>query len=134
VLRFNARGPDSGSRRLLTAGRSEAAEQALERAAEQATRATRIVQGLRDFVRKGTTEKRAEDLHETIEEASALALLGIAHKLTLELRVSPDATRAVIDKVQIQQVLFNLIRNAAEAMADNLPGAISIGHTRRPDG
>ena len=61
-------------------------------------------------------------------------MLGIAHKLTLELRVSPDATRAVIDKVQIQQVLFNLIRNAAEAMADNLPGAISIGHTRRPDG
>ena len=120
----------SGIRRLLAAGRSEAAGQALERAAEQASRATHIVQGLRDFVRKGKTEKRVEDLRKTIEEASALAMLGIAHKLTLELRVSPDATRAVIDKVQIQQVLFNLIRNAAEAMADNLPGTISISVTR----
>jgi two-component system sensor kinase FixL len=120
----------SGSRRLLAAGRSEAAEQALERAAEQASRATHIVQRLRDFVRKGETEKRIEDLRKTIEEASALAMLGIAYKLTLELRVSPDATRAMIDKVQIQQVLFNLIRNAAEAMADNLPGAISISVTR----
>jgi two-component system sensor kinase FixL len=120
----------SGTRRLLAAGRPEAAGQALERAAEQASRATRIVQRLRDFVRKGETEKRAEDLRQTIEEAGALAMLGVAHKLALELRVSPDATRAVIDKVQIQQVLFNLIRNAAEAMADDPRGAVSIAVTR----
>jgi two-component system sensor kinase FixL len=120
----------SGTRRLLAASRSEAARQALERAAEQASRATRIVQRLRDFARKGETEKRVEDVRETIEEASALAMLGVSHKLELRLRVSPDAARAVIDRVQIQQVLFNLIRNAAEAMAGAPHGTVSIVVTR----
>jgi two-component system sensor kinase FixL len=106
----------NGARRLLAAGNQEAARQALERIAEQADRAAQIVQRLRAFVRKGESERTTESLPKTIEEAIALALVGVGQGIKLELRFDPAATEAVIDKVQIQQVLFNLMRNAVEAM------------------
>ena len=53
----------------------------------------------------------------TIEEASAIALAGVGQRLKLEIRIAEDASEAMIDKIQIQQVLLNLMRNAVEAMA-----------------
>lgn len=106
----------NGVRRLLAAGRQEAALQAMERIAEQAERARQLIQRLRAMVRKGETEQRPEDLTKTIEEASALALVGVGTGLKLEIHIGADASTAVIDKIQIQQVLLNLMRNAAEAM------------------
>jgi two-component system, LuxR family, sensor kinase FixL len=53
----------------------------------------------------------------TIEEATALALVGVGQGLKLDIRIAEDAGEAVIDKIQIQQVLINLMRNAVEAMA-----------------
>lgn len=113
-------------RRLLAAGNQQAAEQAIERVAEQANRAREIIQGLRALVRKGETRKQVESLPKTIEEASALALVGIGRGLKLEIRIGDDAAEAIIDKIQIQQVLLNLIRNAAEAMADSPRRELSI--------
>lgn len=75
-----------------------------------------VIQRLRDLVRKGGTERQVQSLPKTIEEASALALLGVGSGLKLEIKVDDDASEAVIDKVQIQQVLMNLMRNAVEAM------------------
>ncbi len=123
----------SGTRRLVRAGRREAAEQAIELAAEQANRATQIIQRLRDLVRKGETDKRVEELPKIIQEAIALALVGITGRIELDLQVSPDAADAMIDKVQIQQVLLNLVRNAAEAMAERRHRKLSIGATRAGD-
>ena len=120
----------NGVRRLLAAGNQPAAEQAMERIAEQANRAREIIQGLRALVRKGKTEKRVESLAKTIEEATALALVGMGQRLKLEIRIADDAAEAVIDKIQIQQVLLNLIRNAAEAMADSPRPELSITTTR----
>ncbi|MBV8400370.1 MAG: PAS domain S-box protein [Acetobacteraceae bacterium] len=107
----------SGARRLLAVGKQDAAEHAMERIAEQAQRAREIIQRLRASLRKEQTERRTENLLRTIEEASALALVGLGQKIRLNIRIDPNATEAVIDKVQIQQVLINLIRNAVEAMA-----------------
>ena len=50
---------------------------ALERAAEQALRAGQIIRRLRDFVARGDTERQAERLSKLVEEANALALVGI---------------------------------------------------------
>ncbi|HTW28939.1 MAG TPA: PAS domain S-box protein [Acetobacteraceae bacterium] len=122
----------SGARRLFAAGNSEQALQALERIAEQAERARMIIQRLRDLVRKGETERGVESLVKTIEAASALALAGVGHRLKLELRIADDATEAVIDKVQVQQVLLNLIRNAVEAMAHSQRRELVVS-TRRAD-
>jgi len=84
-------------------------------------------------VRKGETEKRLESLTKTIEEASALALIGVGHDLKLDIRIADDAAEAVIDKVQIQQVLLNLMRNAVEAMAASARRELSISTARAGD-
>ena len=108
----------AGADRLLAAGRTEAAAGAIARTVEQAARGAGIVQRMRDFMRKRETETRPESLAAAIEEACALALIGTSGQpVRLARIVSPDAASAVIDRVQIEQVLFNLIRNAIEAMA-----------------
>ncbi|MDE5439896.1 PAS domain S-box protein [Bradyrhizobium sp. CSA207] len=112
-----------GSRRLL-AGSSDPntakIESALDRAAEQALRAGQIIRRLRDFVSRGESEKRVESLSKLIEEAGALGLAG-AREQNVQLRFSlnPDADLVLADRVQIQQVLVNLFRNALEAMAQS---------------
>jgi two-component system sensor kinase FixL len=122
----------SGIRRLLTAGNQRGAQQAMDRIAEQADRARQIIQRLRDFVKKGETDRRVENLARTIEEASALALVGI-QGLKLNIHVESDAAEAVIDKIQIQQVLINLMRNAAEAMAASARRELTITASRTGD-
>ena len=123
----------SGIRRLLAAGNQQGVEPALERIAEQVDRAQQIIRRLRDFVSKRETERRVENLLKTIEEATGLALIGIGRDLKLTIRVDDDAAEAVIDKIQIQQVLLNLIRNAAEAMAGSERRELSITTARQGD-
>jgi two-component system, sensor histidine kinase and response regulator len=89
----------------------------LERAGEQVARAGQIIQRLRAFVKKGETERRVEDIRTTIEEARTLAMADGSAPHSIEISAEPGLPSAVIDKVQIQQVLLNLIRNALEAMA-----------------
>jgi two-component system sensor kinase FixL len=116
----------SGARRLFAAGNQSGAEQAMERVAEQAKRARQIIQRLQNLVRKGSSERQIEDLARTIEEASAIALLGAGSGLKLEIEIDEDAREAVIDRVQIQQVLINLMRNAVEAMAKSERSELTI--------
>jgi two-component system, LuxR family, sensor kinase FixL len=91
----------------------------LEKAAGQASRAGEIIQGLRQFTEKGRTERRPEPINQVVEEASALALIGATQLgVRTEFELAPGTPLATIDKVQIQQVLVNLIRNSIEAMAE----------------
>jgi two-component system sensor kinase FixL len=117
-------------RRLLTAGNQQGAELAMERIAEQANRAQQIIQRLRNLVKKNEEERRVESLTTVIEEASALALVGVGPGLKLNIRVAADAAEAAIDKIQIQQVLLNLMRNAAEAMDASPRRELSITTAR----
>jgi two-component system sensor kinase FixL len=109
-----------GSRRLLETTTDERAAQvrdAMDKAAEQALRAGQIIRRLRDFVARGESERRVEDVKKLIEEASALALVGAKDRgVRVRFDLAPGADFVLADKVQIQQVLLNLIRNAIEAM------------------
>lgn len=109
----------NGGRRLLANGNLTGVGTAIEKAMESAQRARTIIQHLRGLVKKGTAEKQTENLRETIEESSALALLGTGHQIKLRIEIDDDAHEAFIDKIQIQQVLLNLIRNAVEAMSNS---------------
>jgi two-component system sensor kinase FixL len=103
--------------RLLGSGDMSRIPAALERIVEQTERAHGIIQRLRNFVRKGVAETRSEDLPPIIEEAIALAAVGPAARgAVIRTAFAPGAERAVIDRIQIEQVLFNLLRNALEAM------------------
>jgi two-component system sensor kinase FixL len=109
-----------GSRRLLEGNSDERTaliRDALDKAAEQALRAGQVIQRLRDFVARGETEKRIESITKIMEEASALALVAAREQsVRVSLRLDPTIDLVLIDKVQIQQVLLNLLRNAIEAM------------------
>jgi len=93
---------------------------ALEDSAKEAMRAGRIVRRLRDFVARGEVEKTVENLPALIKEAAHLALVGAREKgIEPCFDIDPRAPSVLVDRVQIQQVVINLVRNAIEAMADS---------------
>jgi two-component system sensor kinase FixL len=97
----------------------------------QALRAGGIVRRLREFVSRGDLAKTVEDLPRLVEEAGALALVGTREKgIIARFDFAPDATPVLVDRVQIQQVLINLMRNAIEAMEDSDERVLSIGTAR----
>jgi two-component system, LuxR family, sensor kinase FixL len=110
-----------GSRRLLADSADPnrlKIENAMDRAAEQAIRAGQIIRRLRDFVSRGESEKRVESLSKLIEEAGALGLTGAREQgVRLRFNLNAEHDLVLVDRVQIQQVLVNLFRNALEAMA-----------------
>jgi signal transduction histidine kinase len=99
----------------------------LERSAEQASRASEIVRHLRDFITRRETEKRVEDVPAMLQDAVRLALTGISgHAPKIELQCTPSASSACFNRVQIEQVTFNLVRNAIEAMENSDRRALTI--------
>jgi C4-dicarboxylate-specific signal transduction histidine kinase len=109
------------ARRLLAKGGREKLStvgEIMDEAAAQTLRAGEIIRRLRDFVAQRQTERRFEDVPDLIEEASALALTGSgALGIELHYEFDPNAAKVFADRIQIQQVLVNLIRNSMEAMA-----------------
>jgi two-component system sensor kinase FixL len=92
---------------------------ALDRAAEQSLRAGEIIRRLRDFVSRGETERRVESLSRMVSEANALALVGAKEEgVRVVMKLDRKHDQVLTDRVQFQQVLLNLIRNAIEAMSD----------------
>ena len=90
---------------------------ALAEATKQTLRAGHIIRQLRDFVARGETEKRPENISKLIEEASALALVGAKEAgVKTVFRFASHTDMVLVEKVQIQQVMLNLMRNAIEAM------------------
>lgn len=108
----------------------EMVREALDDAARQAVRAGQIVRRLRDFISRGQTERRVESLPRLINEANALALVGSSeHGIEVRVQLDPKAERVFVDRIQIQQVLVNLIRNAIDAMIDSRVRSLVISST-----
>lgn len=109
-----------GMRRVLERRADEQSlmmRDAMEKAAEQAMRAGQIIRRLRDFVARRDSERRVESVAKLVEEASAMALIGAKEQgVRMRHDLDPAADRVLADRVQVQQVLLNLMRNAIEAM------------------
>ena len=125
-----------GGRRLLEQDQPDTVRvaEAIDKAADQALRAGQVIRRLRNFVSRGESDREIESLSKLVEEASALALIGAKE---LSVRVSYDFDRHIdlvlADKVQIQQVVLNLIRNAIDAMMASPHRALKIS-TEAGDG
>jgi two-component system sensor kinase FixL len=127
-----------GCRRMLEKLDDEHASRmrgALEETARQALRAGDIIRHLREFVTRGDTERHPEDIKKLIEEAGALALVGSRERGIKSLfEFGPDDDVVIADRVQIQQVLINLMRNAMEAMRDSKVKLLTVSTRQAEDG
>jgi signal transduction histidine kinase len=113
--------------RFTERGEPEKGQSAFQNAAEQTGRAAQILKRLRGFLTKEQSNRKPENLATVIGEVRTLALLGVgSQKITIGLELDPSAAEALIDKIQIQQVLLNLTRNAIEAMATSTRREIII--------
>lgn len=106
-----------------TAASLRAAREAMALAAEQALRAGAIVRGLREFITKGDAARHPERAETLVEAAMGLALLDM-RRTGIRVQHEPAVEGIVqVSRIQIQQVLVNLIRNAVDALATNPLGA-----------
>lgn len=117
---------------LATPGMSiKGVQGVLKRTADESVRAGQIVNRLRRFVTKGEIERHPESLAAIVREAVAIAhsddSIEGAH---VKLKLDPEADDIVADRIQLQQVVFNLVRNAIEAMAGGPHRDLTIA-TRR---
>jgi len=110
------------ARRLLTSRPDDPPERIaglLDKTVQQASRAGGIIHRLRQFIAKGETERTLEQVNQVVEEAGALALIGTANKgILVHRQLAPDLPPVLIDKIQIHQVITNLLRNSVDAVAD----------------
>ena len=117
----------------LDADKAALARETLKEVASEAIRAGEIVRRMRDFMSHGQTEHRVEDLPQLVTEANALALVGSReHGIDVQVNLDRNAEEVFVDRVQIQQVLLNLIRNAIEAMIDSPVRSLTISSSAGP--
>lgn len=89
----------------------------IDKAAAQTTRAGQIIRQLRDFVEKRETAREPANINLVIQEAVSLAAVNSADpNVTVITELEPNLPPVLIDKVQVQQVIVNLVRNGVEAM------------------
>ena len=127
-----------GATRLLaqTEGeKSELVTGAMQKATAQALRAGDVIRRLREFVARGETERRIESLAKMVHEAYALAVVAAKDQpIRFELALDPSVDLVLANKIQIQQVLLNLIRNGLEAMKDSPRRQLVVASAPAPSG
>ncbi len=108
--------------RILQSGQApngEKVDELLAKAAEQAERAGDVIRRLRSLFEAGEQEISAHDINQVVEDAAALALLDApVMGITFQLKLAEGLPPVTMDRIQIQQVVLNLVRNAVEALAD----------------
>ncbi len=108
--------------------------EALDQCASEAVRAGQIVRRLRDYISRGETERQVVPLARLVNEAAALAFVSTgSQSIDLTVKIA-EHDLVLVDRVQIQQVLLNLIRNAVEAMGALSHGRLTIAAIRREPG
>ena len=99
----------------------------LGKVAEQATRAGNIIRRLRGFLEKRGPNMVPEDIARTVDEAIRLGQINAAERgVKLRVTIEPALPPVRIDRIQIQQVLINLMKNAAEAMEKSPRRELSV--------
>lgn len=112
----------------------EMLREAVREAAGQALRAGEIIRSLREFIQRGETERQSESLRILLNEGVALAFSGSNSKgIDFDLSVASDADHVLTNRVHLQQVVLNLVRNAVEAMSDSPVRSLRISSRRESD-
>ena len=107
---------------LQLLGKSEAVANkraALEDIANDANRASAIIERVRAVVKSSAREVAPLSLHEVVTEVIALVFRALTqHQVEVKMRIAKDLPKVYADRIQMEQVLLNLIMNAIEAMSE----------------
>ncbi len=96
-------------------------------AKDQTLRAGEIIRRLRGFMERGEVERRTESVERTVREAVKLVVVGTGQfRIRVEYDFDAQAEWMLADRIQIQQVLVNLLRNAVEALRNADPASRRI--------
>jgi two-component system sensor kinase FixL len=89
----------------------------LRMGSEQTQRAGQIIRRLRDFTTRGEVEMRPEAIEPTLRDAVELVMIGTGQfHIRLNYDIDPETNTIYADRIQIQQVLVNLLRNSMDAL------------------
>lgn len=127
----------SAARMLLERGEgSERVIELLRSGVDQTQRAGEIIRRLRAFMARGEVEMRAESIERTVRDAADLVQVGTTHfNIRIAFQLAPDVRFVFADRIQVQQVLVNLMRNAMEALrsSDRPDRIVTIGSRKVDD-
>ena len=105
----------------------------LSDASAEADRAGQVIGRLRKFVKLGETERSPEDINHVVEEATNFALTGATENEVKLNILGTELPPVIIDKVQIEQVLVNLLRNSLDAMSDSEMRELTVEASLKDD-
>ncbi len=110
------------------------ADQIIEKAQAQTQRASQVIRQIREMTRAGDGERQPEDINALVQEAIEIGLIGVTEReITLDRELDPRLPPCECNRIQIQQVVINLVRNGAEAMRDSPERRLAV-HTREEAG
>ena len=99
-------------------GGSEKVHEMLNKTVEQAGRAGDVIRRLRDLFEKGESAPAPQCINQVVEDAASLALIDAPRMdIQYKLNLSEDIPEVIIDRIQVQQVVLNLVKNGLEAVA-----------------
>lgn len=104
---------------------------------EQIDHAAAVVRRMRQFLQRGEPDVASVDPRRLVEDALALIQAhASAERIALHVRIQGDVPSVLADRIQIQQVVLNLVRNAIDAITEigRADGRITIEITRAPSG
>ena len=113
----------------------EVVREVLDECAAQSVRAGQIVRRLRDYISRGDIDRKPESLRQLVSEASVLAMIGAGERgVEIEVALDPECDTVLVDRIQIQQVVLNLVRNAFEAMEELSHRRVQVSSCRDKSG
>jgi signal transduction histidine kinase len=101
---------------------------------EQIRRAGDVVHKLRDLAARRPVTRIPDDINEVVDEALRIAMIGVPPRVEIHLDFARDLPLVPIDRVLIEQVVINLVRNAIDAMATSETRRLTLRTSRSDDG
>jgi signal transduction histidine kinase len=99
----------------------------IDKVQRQTLRAGSIIKNLKDVVEKRESKKFETPIDDVIRESLAMVMYDATNNsITVNIAFDPAIATVLVDKVQVQQVLINLIRNSVEAMHDTAERVLTL--------